>query len=125
MKNQEIRLSSLLIAKTILAAALFALPHFVFAQRAGGIRDLLLDFGDLVDLVIPIIGALALLLFILGLAQSIYKMSQGDEAGVEQARHVAKWGIVALFLMVSVWGIITLIQDDLGVPDIQELPTDY
>jgi len=59
----------------------------------------------------PIVVALALLYFFWGLASYILK--SGDDEGQKKARNTMIWGILALFIMVSVWGIINVIRDTL------------
>lgn len=58
---------------------------------------------------IPIAFTLALLFFFWGVAKYIWSEGQSKEDG----RKIMIWGIVALFVMSSVWGIIAFIQNDL------------
>ena len=50
--------------------------------------------------------ALALLFFFWGLAQFILK--SGDAASHEEGKNKMVWGVIALFVMVSIWGIVGL-----------------
>ncbi len=99
------------------------LPVLVFAQRSGGIRDWILSVGYIVNLLIPLAAALALLFFFWGLAKFIFKLGNGDESAVEEGKEIMKWGIVALFVMVSIWGIVSWIKRDLGIPYVQNINT--
>lgn len=74
---------------------------------------MILEFGNLVELAIPIVMGLALLGFFWGLAKYIF--SQGNEKSTMEGKKVMLYGLVALFVMVSVWGIIGFFQRDLGV----------
>ena len=56
---------------------------------------------------------IALAVFIWGLVQFIY--ASGDEKAIEIGRERMVWGIVALFFIVSVWGIVGILQTMLGV----------
>ena len=62
---------------------------------------------------IPILLGLALAVFVWGLVVFISK------ADNEQERDAGKqkmfWGIIGLFVLVSVWGIVLLLQDVVGV----------
>jgi len=49
--------------------------------------------------------------FFWGLVQYIYNGAEGHESG----RNIMIAGIVSLFIMVSVWGIVNLVQGALGV----------
>ena len=69
-----------------------------------------------VDLATPFIGVLitlALLFFIYGVIQFI--SSAGDESKRTEAKATISWGILALFVMVSVWGLVYFISDSLGL----------
>lgn len=79
-----------------------------------GTRDLINAVGGLVSQLTVIAGGVALLVFLWGLVKFIFK--PGDEKAHEAGITLMKWGIVALFVMVSVWGIIGFMQRALGLP---------
>ena len=60
---------------------------------------------------IPIAFALALLYFFWGVAK--YIRSAGEEK--EEGRKILVWGVVALFVMTSIWGLVRFIQGEFGV----------
>ena len=95
------------MAKLFLIFVLLALPAIVSAQ---GVGRLLLEFGDLIDTIIPILVAIGLLVFLWGLVKFIFRVS-GDEKAVEGGKRLMFWGIIALFVMVSVWGIIYFLEE--------------
>jgi hypothetical protein len=96
-------------------------PLFALAQTTLG--DILATIGDLVNTLIPIAVAIALLFFFWGLAQYILKAS--DEDGRKAARDTMIWGIIALFVIVSVWGLVQILQDtfNVGSQDTADIPT--
>lgn len=65
-------------------------------------------FGDLLNPLIRIVVAIALLVFFWGLVKFIFRVG-GDENAVADGRRLMIWGVVALFVMVSIWGIINFI----------------
>ncbi|MEX2010198.1 MAG: hypothetical protein WD874_00105 [Parcubacteria group bacterium] len=67
--------------------------------------DIIESVGGLIDKALGIVIAIALLGFFWGLAKFIFRVG-GDEKAVEDGRRIMKWGILALFVMVSIWGII-------------------
>lgn len=80
------------------------------------------NFGDLIDLflsliamLIPTVFALALLFFIWGLAQFIWAAGQGNEDKIKAGKQLMFWGVIALFVMVSIWGIVEVLGRDFGV----------
>lgn len=95
----------------------FAMPLMAFAQNAdpdlGAIESLLKGVGDLVSLALPIAVALALLFFIWGLAQFI--LASGDPDAKETGKQRMIWGVVALFVIVAVWGIVGFIGEIFGI----------
>ena len=92
--------------KVILAALAFA-PALAFAQELGNIERLVESVGRLVGLALPIVVGLALLAFFWGLVKFIF--AQGNEEGAADAKKIMLWGLVALFVMVSVWGLVRFI----------------
>lgn len=65
----------------------------------------IIKIGALIKLALPIVAGLALLYFLWGIAQFIFK-ADSDKAR-EEGRQKMVWGIVALFVLISVWGIIS------------------
>ncbi|MSR87567.1 MAG: hypothetical protein EXS69_00095 [Candidatus Zambryskibacteria bacterium] len=96
--------------KVILATLTFA-PALASAQL-GNVEGLLRAIGRLIDLALPIIIALGLLCFFWGLVKFIF--SSDDEAKAA-GKSLMVWGLVALFVMVSVWGLIRFIGVAVGV----------
>lgn len=72
-------------------------------------------FGDLINLATPIVVALALLYFFWGLAQ--YILNSSDDKKQKEGKNIMIWGIIALFVMVSVWGIINVVRDTFNLDD--------
>ena len=81
----------------------------------GNLGSVLGVFSDLINLAIPVVIALAVLYFFWGLAQ--YVLYSGDEGKKEEGRNIMIYGIIALFVMVSVWGLIGILQRTFGVQD--------
>ena len=75
--------------------------------------DIIEIFLNLIEMLIPIMAGLALLVFFWGLAKFIMNVS-GDEKAVSEGKDLMIWGVIALFLMVSIWGIIAFLSGELG-----------
>jgi hypothetical protein len=103
--------------KFIAGITFFALPVVMFAQgpQLLNTETLITSVGYLIGLLIPIVAALALLYFFWGLAEFI--RAQGNEEKKKEGKSIMTWGIVALFVMVSIWGIVNYIASDLGLVD--------
>ncbi len=71
--------------------------------------DLILGY---IELITPIVASLALLAFFWGLAKFIFSAS---EKTVEDGKNFMIWGVVALFVMVSIFGILRYMNGELGL----------
>lgn len=80
-----------------------------------GVKGLIQAVGGLINPLIAIVVAMALLVFFWGLAKFIFRVG-GDEKAVEEGKKIMIWGLIALFVMVSVWGIIGFMQRALLLP---------
>jgi len=61
-----------------------------------------------VNIIVVILISLAILGFFWGVSK--YMLSGGDGAKVEEGRKVMIYGIIALFVMVSLWGILQILS---------------
>lgn len=73
--------------------------------------------GSLVTQLTPLVVALALLFFFWGLAMFI--LAAGDKDKKDKGKAVMVWGVIALFIMVSVWGIISVVRETFGLQNTQ------
>ncbi len=80
-----------------------------FSKTTGYVNQI----GNIIKILIPISAALALLFFFWGLALFI-KNSGGDDAHLEGRRKMI-WGVIALFVIVSVWGLVEFVGNELGI----------
>lgn len=104
--------------KKISFAGILSLTPFI-AFAAEGLDDTLSTLGGLISSATPIVVALALLYFFWGLATFI--LSAGDEEKRNKSRGVMIWGIIALFIIVSVWGLIGVVQETFGLSGDQDI----
>ena len=99
----------------ILPSAAILLPLVALAQSPdlGWFDRAVTEIGDLVDRAIPVVIAIGLLFFIWGIVQ--YIAASGDEAAKEEGKRKMIWGIVALFVIIAVWGLVQLLFTLTGV----------
>ncbi|MCC7500237.1 hypothetical protein IT396_00260 [Candidatus Nomurabacteria bacterium] len=57
-----------------------------------------------INVVIPVLITIALVFFLWGILRYVYKV--GNAHSKESDRQIFLWGLLALFCMVSVWGIV-------------------
>lgn len=89
------------------AVALAGAPVLVGAQTISGLLGLLATANDLINRLIPFIIALTVLVFLYGIFKFV--ISGGDGEARKEAQGYIIWGIVALFVMVSVWGLVNIL----------------
>ena len=111
MKNKLLKVSLFLIS--------FA-PITSFAAL-NGLRDFLNSFQGLINLIVKAIIALAVVFFLWGMAQFILH-DAGNDKTREEGKKKMLWGIVALFIMISIFSILGLISDAIGLPIKSTLP---
>jgi len=110
------------ISKIGIVLSALLLPLFTYADEPFTSTKQIFAGGRyiLTTYLIPIAFSLALLYFFYGVAQ--YIRSAGDK---EEGKKIMVWGVVALFVMSSVWGLIYFIQDELliGTDTAGTIPT--
>lgn len=94
----------------LISTILFAAPLFAFAQT--NLQSLIAQAGILLNSLIPLLMAVALIVFFWGLIQYIRGAGEGEHAA---GRSIMIAGIVSLFVMVSVWGLVRFLQSTLGI----------
>ena len=99
--------------KKIITGILLMSPMFAFAQSFAPIQNLAGGVGAIINILIPACMALAVLAFFWGLVK--YIASASDEAAKEGGKTLMIWGMIALFVMVALWGILGWVQGQLGI----------
>ncbi len=106
------------------AAAVF-LPAVAFAQTAPatGIENVLISFARSAAVVatylVPAAFSLGVAYFFYGMAK--YILHAGDEGAKESGKQIMIYGVLAMFVMVGVFGIINLINTTLGISNTQPI----
>ncbi len=101
-----------LFARIIASAVLAFFPVVAFA--VDGLEKVLLDVGKLVSMLTPILIGLALLAFFWGLAMYLLNFN-GEEKEKTKGRDVMLYGVITLFVVVSVWGLVAILQQTFGL----------
>ncbi|MCH7529514.1 hypothetical protein IIB50_00070 [Patescibacteria group bacterium] len=71
--------------------------------------DLIYVITDILQAIVPVLIALALLYFFWGMANFLI-LHADSEVEREKGRSVMFWGIITFFVMVSVWGILHMLE---------------
>ncbi|MCK5589181.1 MAG: hypothetical protein KAI16_02625 [Candidatus Pacebacteria bacterium] len=91
----------------VLLSTVMILPTFVLA--ATDLSSFLGTISGLFGNIYALLLTAAVLAFMYGLLMFIFKPGEGDKG--KKHKDVMIWAIVALFLMVSVWGIVRMLQN--------------
>jgi NADH:ubiquinone oxidoreductase subunit 2 (subunit N) len=103
-----------LVASGTLAA--LALPLVSFAAVSN-----LSDFGTLIintinNILVPVLFAIAFIVFLWGAFQAFIVGSQNDTAK-EKGKSLMLWGLIGFFVMVSIWGLVNILVGTISFSD--------
>ena len=115
MPVNKTNMSSKISTFAAFTLALLATPYLALAQNPERVDGLITLISNSLARLVPILVGVAVLVFIWGLIRNL--MSSNPERRAE-GRRIMIWGIIAIFVIVSIWGIIEYIQDLLGIPDV-------
>ncbi|TSC85200.1 MAG: Uncharacterized protein G01um101417_67 [Parcubacteria group bacterium Gr01-1014_17] len=94
--------------KVLVSAALYAVPFVALAQT-GNLGGLATTVGQIINLVIPIVGGLLLIYFFVGVIG--YVNSGGDEEKRTSARNTMIYAVIGMFVAFSIFGLVKLLQN--------------
>ena len=123
MKKKLISLG--LMGSLVLMFAVFLAPSFVGAQgttppvpicdqvaQGNVFAGLICKIGNILNSIIPILITLAVIYFIWGVIH--YAIARDEDAKTE-GRGAMIWGLIALMVIVSVWGLVNFMKDFIGI----------
>ena len=91
--------------------------EIAYAQQTN-IRDLYdvaPAVSEYVNLAFFVLVALAVVVLVWGIFKFI--IYAGDEAGRKEGRTVILWGVVGIFIMLSVWGLVNILRGTVSLDD--------
>lgn len=97
--------------KRFVIISTFLLPSLAFAAadpKNSYLGRTIIAVGGIINTLLTLMVGIALVLFFWGMAK--YITSAGSKEKIDEGRNLIMWGIITLFVMVSVWGIVGLIQ---------------
>ncbi len=86
------------------------LPVVASAEAARNFQELAIDIVDIFDATTAVLIVAGIVVYFYGISTNILNFS---EDGGEKVRAYFFWGIIILFVMVSIWGILRLLQSTL------------
>lgn len=121
MKNHTSRIA--------VAIGAFLLPTFAFAASINNISNLYTEILAILNGIIPIVIALAVIYVIYGIVMSF---TTNDEEKRGTAHIHVLYGVIGLFVIVSLWGLVNILvgsfglssslQNGAGIPNVTGLP---
>lgn len=104
-----------MIYRVALLSLLALVPLAASAQKLNlsPLESIIGAVAAVIGTLIPILVTLGLAVFLWGLVR--YLWGGGSEPEINNAKVLMKWGLVILFVMVSVWGIIDFMQRALNL----------
>ena len=96
--------------KVLKIIALLFSPSIGVAQTLGTVLGI---FVQIVNALMPFIVGLAVLFFMWGVFQFI--RASGNEDELTEGRNRMIYGIIGIFVMVSVWGLVNLFDETFGL----------
>ncbi len=107
--------------------SLFSLiPLLSFPQLAGAVTvldDLFIAAYYVIAWLIALVIGVGVLVFVWGL--TLFVLRAGDEKGREEGRARMLWGVVTLFVMVTIWGVVEVISQTIGVNGVVSCQAPY
>lgn len=108
MINKDTKKYIIIVSSVLLLTPLVTFAA-LFNKSFSSITELINILIGIMNQMVSIVAALALMFFFWGLANFI--LHSGDEAKRSEGKNIMVWGIVALFVMVSVWGLVKVLQN--------------
>ena len=100
--------------KVIIVSASYLLPLMALAQASfAGLTTLAGTFRLFLVAVFPIVFAIAMIYFFWGVAK--YILAAGDPKAAAEGKSIMIYGIIALAVMASVYGLINFLQTTFNV----------
>lgn len=100
--------------KFIIGASVWALPVLALAQTSttDNAFDLLGLISKVLNAIVPVLIAFAVVYFLYGVFKYVFS---DDEDAKDKAKEVMIYGIIGIFVMVSVWGLVNILGGTLNL----------
>lgn len=111
--------------KIAIGALVGLLPVVAFAQQTITNLEEVGGFVQyLINLAFPILIAIAVFVVVWGIFKFV--LNAGDEEARKTGRSLILWGVIGIFLMLSVWGLVNIVTntvslDNEGLTDVPDL----
>lgn len=115
-KNKNIKnLAIVLPLFILLAMPLMALAAINVVAGDPSIAGLIAKMGGVLTAVVPLLIGFAVVFFLWGVLQFV--AAGGNEEKRTEGRNTMIYGIIAIFVMVSVWGLVNVLEGTFNLSD--------
>jgi len=101
------------IYTSVIIASYLLVPALVFAQNGVQVNTILNNVTTAARLLVTLLFVLAMLVFVWGAVKLI--TAAGDPEAIKKARGFMWWGVIAMAVLASVFGLVTFLQSYFGV----------
>lgn len=91
-----------------------------FDLASSNFKGVVSEVTGIINLLIPILAAIAFMVFFWGLSRFILNSNKPDE--IKDGKKYMLWGIVALFVLLTYRAIVSLISTELQIGDSNNVP---
>lgn len=104
--------------KKLIPLGLAFAPFIAFAVE--DIQSLISVIGDILVNVVPLLIGIAVIVFLIGVIRYV-TVGREEEEKRASARNMMIYGIIGIFVMVSVWGLVNILGGTFDLnPDVQD-----
>ena len=107
--NHTIQQSTIRAAWAIVLAAAL-LPSGISHASARTFRELTYQLVSLLDMGTIALVSVAVVVFFIGVVRNLWGYDSGNAEKKRKLQETLFWGIIIIFVMVSIWGIIQILQ---------------
>lgn len=104
--------------KKLIPIGIALMPALAFAT---GIPAIITTLTGIINTLVPFLIAVAVVIFLVGVVK--YVTAGADETKRAEGRNVMIYGIIGLFVMISIWGLVTILNDTFGLNVNVNIPT--
>jgi len=98
--------------KNLIAVVGLGLVFAPFAFAQSSIQSVVATISNIVNMVIPVLIALAIVFFIYGIVMYVIGT---DEEAKKSAKSKIIYGIIGLVIIVGMWGLVAIINNTFGI----------
>jgi len=86
--------------------------------QLGTVEGIICKIGDILNILVPILIALAVVIFIWGVIQYVVG---GDEEAKKKGRDKMIYGIIGLAVIIALWGLVRALTRSFGVGNVENI----